>query len=206
MEQIHDRNYARRWSTVIAKARQNVEYVRAFKAYLENPVSFDPELKAIKDQADVERSYEELKALRELAVWYLKKERWDREEQGAGMHDAAVYLARSRTSSSFTSVVLRSPSKKSSLVESSPPETASFFVEDSSPEDDNKQPPSEAEGQDQQSSPKKESAASVSLLQHYFPLWYASGGEPGTPSGTEEATEATESSTSFSYSIPPVFF
>ena len=205
MEQIHDRNYARRWSTVIAKARQNVEYVRAFKAYLENPVSFDPELKAIKDQADVERSYEELKALRELAVWYLKKERWDREEQGAGMHDAAVYLARSRTSS-FTSVVLRSPSKKSSLVESSPPETASFFVEDSSPEDDNKQPPSEAEGQDQQSSPKKESAASVSLLQHYFPLWYASGGEPGTPSGTEEATEATESSTSFSYSIPPVFF
>lgn len=90
MEEIHERNYARKWSTVVAKARQNVAYVRAFKAYLENPVSFDPELKELKDQADVERTYEELKALRELAVYYLKREQWQREgeeEQAAAEGD-----------------------------------------------------------------------------------------------------------------------
>ena len=57
-----------------SKAKENPLYVKAFKAYLLNPLNFDPEYKEIKDHCDNERSYEELKILRELAVLQIKSE------------------------------------------------------------------------------------------------------------------------------------
>jgi hypothetical protein len=64
MERIHERNENGTWETVLRKARENVVYVRAFKAHLDNPVALDPELRAQKESTDQSRDYEELKALR----------------------------------------------------------------------------------------------------------------------------------------------
>ena len=48
MEEIHERNKSYSWDEAIRKSRENLKYVEAFKRYLENPVSLDPELKEIK--------------------------------------------------------------------------------------------------------------------------------------------------------------
>ncbi|TRY62990.1 hypothetical protein TCAL_03981 [Tigriopus californicus] len=73
MERIRDRNHVAQWSTVLEKASENVLYVEAFKSYLVNPVNLSAELKAVKDEQDEKRSFEELKALRNLAVFQLKQ-------------------------------------------------------------------------------------------------------------------------------------
>ena len=45
------------------------------RSHLENPVAVDPALRAEMERLDMAKDYEELKALRELAVFYLKRER-----------------------------------------------------------------------------------------------------------------------------------
>jgi hypothetical protein len=75
MESIFESRENSRWSTVLRKARENVVYVEAFKRYLDNPVTLDKELRDVKEAIDASRSYEELKILRELAVFRLKRER-----------------------------------------------------------------------------------------------------------------------------------
>lgn len=73
-ERIHDRNDSYRLSTVWKKCRDNVLYVSAFKSYLRNPVAMESDLKAHKDLMDQNRGYDELKILREVAVYQLRKE------------------------------------------------------------------------------------------------------------------------------------
>ncbi len=77
MEVIRKRNENRNLEVVVRKCRENVVYVEAFKAHLTHPVTMDKELKAHMDDMDRERSYEELKALREVAVAQLKFEKGD---------------------------------------------------------------------------------------------------------------------------------
>ena len=67
-------------------ARDNVEYVEAFKAQLFNPNTMSDELKVVKEAQDTFRSYEELRALREISVFWLEKER---EEARKGAHSGA---------------------------------------------------------------------------------------------------------------------
>ena len=75
MESIYESRENGRWSTVLRKARENVDYVEAFKKYLDNPVTLDKELRDRKDAIDHSRSYEELKILRELTLAKMKRER-----------------------------------------------------------------------------------------------------------------------------------
>jgi len=71
------------WRSALQKARENVIYVEAFKRYLENPVTLEKTLKDHKDSVDASRCYDELKLLRELAVFYLKRERGLEEERSS---------------------------------------------------------------------------------------------------------------------------
>lgn len=75
MEEIHEKRQSSTWENVLAKARQNVQYVAAFQSYLENPVIVDPETREFKSTADAGRSYLELKILREVAVRRLEQTR-----------------------------------------------------------------------------------------------------------------------------------
>ena len=75
MESIYETRENGRWSTILRKARENVDYVEAFKKYLDNPVTLDKALRGRKEAIDHARSYDELKILRELAVFKLKRER-----------------------------------------------------------------------------------------------------------------------------------
>ena len=75
LEAIHESSKNSLWTTVLKKARENVKYVEAFKKYLDNPVTLDKDLKDHKDSVDSSRTYDELKILRELAVYYLKRDR-----------------------------------------------------------------------------------------------------------------------------------
>ena len=47
----------------------------AFKTYLTNPMALDLTSAEVKSQQDASRGYEELRVLREVAVFYLNKER-----------------------------------------------------------------------------------------------------------------------------------
>ncbi len=80
MEVIHDRNDAIRSATIIRKASENVRYVESFKAYLLNPVALDEDLRKHKDEMDATRSYEELKALRDIAVFHLSGDQGHEED------------------------------------------------------------------------------------------------------------------------------
>ena len=80
-ERIHERNHSTSWESVLQKGRNNVKYVEAFKCYLENPVVFEADLKEHKDNMDLERSYEELKVLREQAVILLEMELGKKEDK-----------------------------------------------------------------------------------------------------------------------------
>ena len=75
LEEIRRKEDNKKLSAVLQKCRENVEYVTAFKRYLDNPMALDLESKECKNAQDVSRSYEELKILRELAIFYLKRER-----------------------------------------------------------------------------------------------------------------------------------
>ena len=61
-----------------------MEYVDAFKAQLLNPNTMSDELKVVKEAQDNFRSYEELRALREISVFWLEKEREERTVVGIG--------------------------------------------------------------------------------------------------------------------------
>ena len=61
-----------------------MQYVEAFKAQLINPNTMSDELKVVKEAQDSFRSYEELRALREISVFWLEKEREDRTVIGTG--------------------------------------------------------------------------------------------------------------------------
>ena len=74
LQEIKLRNEAKRLDVLLQKSRDNVQYVEAFKRYLMNPMGLDLSSKEIKSEQDASRSYEELKLLREIAVFYLKKE------------------------------------------------------------------------------------------------------------------------------------
>ena len=111
MERIRERNEKNTWSTVVRKARENVVYVRAFRSHLENPVAIDQALRAEKERLDQAKDYEELKALRELAVFYLKRDR--------GLDEAAAAAAKEAERKASMTVSLSD---------------AEFFVSDSSPE------------------------------------------------------------------------
>ncbi len=74
-ERIRERNESYTWEVVLRKCGENVKYVRAFKAHLDNPVTLDAELKSHMEKMDRARSYDELKALREAAVSQLRREK-----------------------------------------------------------------------------------------------------------------------------------
>ena len=73
LELIHSRRRANTWDSVMTCARDNVKYVEAFMAQLENPTMMSEELKVIKEAQDALRTYDELKALREIAVYWVQK-------------------------------------------------------------------------------------------------------------------------------------
>ena len=73
LELIHSRRKANTWDSVMTCARDNVKYVEAFMAQLENPTMMSEELKVIKEAQDAFRTYDELKALREIAVYWVQK-------------------------------------------------------------------------------------------------------------------------------------
>ena len=75
LDEIHSKNESKRWQVVLKKARENLKYFKAFKSYLENPVTLDVDLRVEKESLDHSRTYEELKALREIALFHLRKEK-----------------------------------------------------------------------------------------------------------------------------------
>ncbi|RLU23666.1 hypothetical protein DMN91_003872 [Ooceraea biroi] len=57
------------WEDALSRARQNVRYVQAYTKLLSTPTSIlSPETKALKEKVEHERSFDELRALRELAM------------------------------------------------------------------------------------------------------------------------------------------
>ena len=89
LEAIHESRKHSTWESSLKKARENVLYVEAFKRYLDNPVTLDNALKVHKESVDASRSYEELKILRELSVFYLKRERGVNENENVAEPPAA---------------------------------------------------------------------------------------------------------------------
>ena len=73
LDVIHSRRKANTWDSVLSAARNNVSYVKAFMAQLENPTMMTEEDKVIKEAQDSFRSYEELKELREISVYWVQK-------------------------------------------------------------------------------------------------------------------------------------
>ena len=69
-------------------ARDNLAYVKAFTAQLVNPNTMSDELKVEKEAQDNLRSYEELRALREISVHWLERGR--REVAGRTREEPAV--------------------------------------------------------------------------------------------------------------------
>ena len=74
LDVIHSRRKANTWDSVLSAAKNNVSYVRAFMAQLENPTMMSEEDdKVIKETQDSFRSYEELKELRDISVYWVQK-------------------------------------------------------------------------------------------------------------------------------------
>ena len=73
LDVIHSRRKSNTLDSVLSAARNNVSYVRAFMAQLENPTMMTEEDKVIKETQDSLRSYEELKELREISVYWVQK-------------------------------------------------------------------------------------------------------------------------------------
>ena len=59
--------------TLITCARDNILYVEAFMAQLENPTMVTEEIQVVREAQDNIRTYEELTALREMAVFWKQK-------------------------------------------------------------------------------------------------------------------------------------
>ena len=73
LDVIHSRRKASTWESLLTAARNNVSYVKAFIAQLENPTMMSEEDKVIKEAQDSFRSYEELKELREISVFLVQR-------------------------------------------------------------------------------------------------------------------------------------
>ena len=73
LDLIMARRRSNTWPAVLSCARDNLDYVRAFMEQLENPTMVSDELKTLKETQDNCRSYDELKALREIAVFWVEK-------------------------------------------------------------------------------------------------------------------------------------
>ena len=98
LDVIHSRRKSNTWDSVLSAARNNLSYVKAFMAQLENPTMMTEEDKVIKEAQDSFRSYEELKELREISVYWVQK----------------------RIQNSDQNSVSSSPSRKSSQASGSP--------------------------------------------------------------------------------------
>ena len=72
-DMIHRKRSSHTWGSVLQAARDNLSYVRAFTAQLDNPNTMSDELKVVKEAQDSLRSYEELRALREISAYWLEK-------------------------------------------------------------------------------------------------------------------------------------
>ena len=64
LDMVHTRRRACTWDTVITCARDNILYVKAFMAQLENPTTVAEEMQVGKEAQDNSRTYEELEALK----------------------------------------------------------------------------------------------------------------------------------------------
>ena len=78
LDLIIARRRANTWPSVLASARDNVAYVKAFMEQLENPTMVSEDMKNVKESQDNSRSYDELKALREIAVFWVEKKQHQR--------------------------------------------------------------------------------------------------------------------------------
>ncbi|XP_011264993.1 vacuolar protein sorting-associated protein 13D isoform X1 [Camponotus floridanus] len=79
------------WETLLLRARENINYVQAYAKLLGTPTSVLPtETKALKEKVENERSFDELRVLRELAMHKMKPAKSQQESntkmpQGRGM-------------------------------------------------------------------------------------------------------------------------
>ena len=64
LDMVHTRRRACTWDTVITCARDNILYVKAFMAQLENPTMVTEEMQVVREARDNTRTYEKLKALK----------------------------------------------------------------------------------------------------------------------------------------------
>ena len=74
LHNIRRRREAATWTSVLKAAEDNVVYVKAFMAQLENPATVPDDLQVAKEAQDNMRSYEELKTVREISVYWLRKD------------------------------------------------------------------------------------------------------------------------------------
>ena len=74
LDVIHSRRVANSLENVLSCARDNVKYVEAFMAQLDNPTMISEEHKLVKETQDSLRSYDELKVLREIAVYWVERQ------------------------------------------------------------------------------------------------------------------------------------
>ncbi|XP_020286741.1 vacuolar protein sorting-associated protein 13D isoform X3 [Pseudomyrmex gracilis] len=71
------------WEDMLLKARENVCYVQVYAKLLGTPTSIlPPETKMLKEKVEYERSFEQLRVLRELAMHKVKPVRSQRESNG----------------------------------------------------------------------------------------------------------------------------
>jgi vacuolar protein sorting-associated protein 13D len=80
LDLVHSRRRSQTWELVLQAARDNVVYVEAFTAQLVSPNTMSDELRVVKEAQDSLRSYEELRALREVAVQRLERDRGQADE------------------------------------------------------------------------------------------------------------------------------
>ncbi len=175
MEIIHERNVAACWQTVLRKASENVKYVEAFMKYLENPVVIDPELKEHKEAMDSTRTYDELKALREQAVFLLKKKILSEEDKVPDLPADDV------------------------VAEEADPGVGAD-VSETEIEEEKLDVIDTAVGDLEVNSPSTEQAPAQSTLQRWFPLWggwYADGQDQGQDGGLDQEQQQEEEEQEF---------
>ena len=73
LDVIHSRRRSETLDSVLSCARDNVKYVEAFTAQLENPTMVSEEHKTVKESQDTVRSYDELRELREISVFWVQR-------------------------------------------------------------------------------------------------------------------------------------
>ncbi len=163
LESIRERNENCTWSATLRKCRENVVYVEAFKRHLDNPVTVDAELRTHMEKMDRRRSYDELKALRELAVFKLKREKGEesKEEEDEEEAEEGVETEDGRRQSVSEEEKLPSPTPPApSLLQQYFPSWAGWYSAPSSTQDQSE----EEEGKGA-AVPSHELSANVSTLE-----------------------------------------